>query len=266
VIAQALRRCSSPAAVAADTWRYTVEDFYGFLGDAPFKTRFERSNYSGFRSLLCMPLTVTTRASAPVHLGTQWLRLNRTYKGHVAPRAALYIDLPASDLAAVVWRDNANVTFASDVAAMSLPPLRQLRQASSLEPVRFGGWDRFSVKVAMEDGRHGLATVQLIQSSLRTGYLVKAELFSFTVGSIQRETMILQASVPDVPFHGVSLFGNRAGETRQALMQLSSEVRLNETAISPRIGPQWTISIRIMVRPLSWYGKLEHAWRSLSSQ
>jgi hypothetical protein len=253
VIAQALRPCASPAAAAADTWRYTVEDFYGFLGEAPFEIRFERSNYSGFRSLLCMPLSVTTRASAPVHLGTKWLRLNRTYNGRIAPRAALYIDLPVPDLATVVWRDNANLTFASDVAAMSLPPLRKLRQASSSEPVRFGDWDRFSVKVAMNDGRHGLATVQIIQSSLRTGYQVTAELFSFTIGSIQRETLTLQTSVPDAPFYGVSLFGNRAGETQQELLQLTTQFRLNETAISPRIGPQWTISVRIMVRPLIWY-------------
>jgi hypothetical protein len=247
VIVQGLQPCTSTATAAADSWRYTITDFYGFLGDAPFNARFERSDYSGFGSLLCMPLIITTHASAPVHLGTQWLRLNSTFKGHIAPHAVLHVALPASDLAAVIWRDNVNATFASNDAVVSLPPLCPLQQASSSAALRFGGWDRFSVKVAMKDGRHGLATVQILQSSFLRGYRVKAELFSFTLGSIRREIVTMEAPTPDVPIHGISLFGNRAGETQQALANLTTQMRLDAAAISPRIGLQWTISARIMV-------------------
>ena len=46
-------------------WNYTVPDFYGFRGEKPFYPEFQRSDYSGYRALKCLPLQVTTRADAP---------------------------------------------------------------------------------------------------------------------------------------------------------------------------------------------------------
>ncbi len=37
---------------------------------------------------------------------------------------------PGIELASIIWRDNANRTFASGVNSVELPPLNQLAQAS----------------------------------------------------------------------------------------------------------------------------------------
>lgn len=129
--------CSSAAFCRFD---YVVPDFYGFRGEMPFEATFERQDYSGFQSLKCVKLTVTTQAASPAHLAAGWLKLDgrEAVASRVAQRARFSIRIPGEELLAIIWRDIRNETFASGETTMSIPLDRLLTEASSDASARCG--------------------------------------------------------------------------------------------------------------------------------
>jgi hypothetical protein len=252
---------------AAPTWRYTVPDFYGYHGEAPFYPRFERSDYSGLRHLECLPMLFATQAPAPGHLGTRWLRLLASSGvGRVAQRAELAIDVSAardSDISgasddpivAAVWRDNANVTFSTNATEAALPLPRRLRQtaAAAAAECAYMCWDAVSVKVALRSGAHGLANIRVLQSSVIAGYTVSVEYISYTLGSIRRASEALHADPPPVSqLKGESAFGQREGQTRVRLRDLpAGSAAVGATVATGGELRQWSVSIKLLVRCLA---------------
>jgi hypothetical protein len=250
VIAHALAPCSHSLATVP-SWSYTVPDFYGFRGEKPFYAAFQRSDYSGFRALECLSLAITTQAPAPTHLGFGWLTLVSVLDVRLAQRGALEIRIPGESIVAAVWRDNTNVTFSTNKTAAALPLPQPLQQSASGRACKFECWTAFTVKVATASGKHGLANVHITQSSLLSGYAASVEYFSYVVGDIQRKIEKMHVVVPtwlQVALRGKSMFGDRPGTTRTPLTSLSSARTLSGSDVSQAIGPQWTISMRLVVR------------------
>ena len=248
-------------------WNYTAPDFHGYHGEEPFFPRFERSDYSGYRELECLPLRFTAQATAPGHIGFDWLTLVATYDSDfaaapgastaslVAQRASLRVSLAdagadgGDPIVAAVWRDNANVTFLTSAAGAALPPLRPLRQTAAGAACVFNCWSAASVKVARASGAHGLANVRVTKSSILSGFAADVEYFSYTLGDVQRKRVTLTAPPPPVAtLRGESAFGNKAGHTSAALRDLQGGgADVAATVTSSGEMPQWSVSMKIQV-------------------
>lgn len=117
-----------------------MPDFYGFRGERPFESTFERQDYSGFQSLKCLKVTVSTQAAAPKHLSSGWISLVEPLglAGVAIPqRARFQVSIPGEDIVALIWKDNRNQTFASGPATVSILLDRELAEASSAASGRY---------------------------------------------------------------------------------------------------------------------------------
>lgn len=229
---------------------YTAQanaDFYGFLGERPFAPSFERVDFTGFQRLECLNVTLVTQADEPEHLGTDWLRLESSLGSEVPQVAAVRIAV-MEDVAAAVWRDNANATFATGILQSQLPPLQLLRQTASGAGCQLNCWDAVSIKVATRSGRHGLANIRATHSSVMTGFRVSVEYYSYTVGGIQRSVRQLSAGPPASDLlWGLSVFGNSESTSSVTLTPDGEEVIVDATAW-PQQASQWTISTKMQER------------------
>lgn len=104
------------------------------------------------------------------------------------------------------------------------------------------------MKVATRSGKSGLATIQVVHSSLLQGYRVRVQYSSYTDMGINEETQEL--TFPAAPFDsawtsiGRSVFGSDTATSTDAL----ASWRPLSAFDLPDMSQDWTISTQITVR------------------